>query len=117
MDTETMSRLTAALDELQVAIAENEARNRAILIRIEFVRSELEGGARLADLVSQKAGDGLVELIAGNVETLHTTGAMFRVIHAQSLRAEGLSIAEIAEHYGLTRQRVSALLKQEGASD
>jgi len=84
-----------------------------MLVRIEFVRAELEAGERLADVVGVQSGEGLVELIAANVEALHTTGAMFRVVHARLLRAEGLTIAAIAERYGLTRQRVSALLKQE----
>jgi len=112
MDEQTTSQLLTSLDELQAAVLKNEARNRAMLIRIEFVRSELEGGARLADLVSTKSGDGLVELIAANIKSLDTTGAMFQVVHARSLRSEGLSVAEIASHYGLPSERVSELLEQ-----
>jgi len=112
MDRET-DHFIRALDELQLAVQDNEKRNRAMLVRIEFVRAELEAGERLADVVGVQSGEGLVELIAANVEALHTTGAMFRVVHARLLRAEGLTIAAIAERYGLTRQRVSALLKQE----
>jgi len=115
VDDET-GQMIRALDELKLAVQENQSRNRAMLMRIGLVRAELEAGERLADVVGVESGEGLVELIAANVEALHTTGAMFRVVHARSLRAEGLTIAAIADHYGLTRQRVSALLKQEGST-
>ena len=57
----------------------------------------------------------MVELITTNMATLETAGAEFRAAEALALRAEGLTIGAIAELFGVTRQRISALLKQKAA--
>ena len=56
-------------------------------------------------------------MITENIDTLHGIGARLRAAQAQALRDEGLTIAAIADLFGVTRQRVSALLKQKAATD
>jgi transcriptional regulator len=46
---------------------------------------------------------------------LETAGAEFRAAEALALRAEGLTIEAIADLFGVTRQRISALLEQKAA--
>ncbi len=57
----------------------------------------------------------LVELVTQNMDRLHTVGAHYRAAQAHALRQEGLTMAAIAELFGLTRQRISALLRQKSA--
>ena len=45
------------------------------------------------------------------------TGAVEGAAQALALRDEGLTISDIAELFGVTRQRVSALLRQKSATD
>ena len=53
-----------------------------------------------------------VELLSANMSVLETVGADFRARLAHELRREGLTIESVADLFGVTRQRVSALLRQ-----
>ncbi len=60
-------------------------------------------------------GGTVTPIISTNMATLETAGAEFRAAEALALRAHGLTIEAIAELFGVTRQRISALLKQKAA--
>ena len=108
-------RLHTSLDELERASLENVARSNEIRRRLDVIREGLARGERLSDIVRAQPLPTTVELISTNIEVLQTIGAQLRTAHAQTLRSEGMTIAAIAELYGVTRQRVSALLKQKSA--
>jgi predicted transcriptional regulator len=52
-----------------------------------------------------------VEILTTNLLVLHTLGHRLRTTEARALRDEGLSCRDIAELFGVSRQRVMALLR------
>jgi hypothetical protein len=58
----------------------------------------------------------IVELVSGVMASLATAGGRWRREEALALHAEGLSINRIAAQFGVTRQRISALIKAGAAN-
>lgn len=112
-----VDRLIAALDAIDVAAAENVERSRLIQRRARRLRKALEKGAPLAELLEAEQPPRTVELLTANMTALETSGAELRATTALTLRAEGLTIEAIAELFGVTRQRISALLRQRAAQE
>ena len=115
--TTTDGRLLAALDELDAALEENIARSIEMRRRIREQRRLVADGSPLGPIVEAEDQPRTVELLTENIETLHGVGSRLRSAQALALRDEGLTISEIAGLFGVTRQRVSALLRPKSASD
>jgi transcriptional regulator with XRE-family HTH domain len=113
-DTST-TRLLAALTDLETAAQDNAERSRVLQRRARKLRRQLEAGKSVADLVAAEDPPRMVELLTTNMATLETAGAEFRAAEALALRAEGLTIEAVADLFGVTRQRISALLRQKAA--
>ena len=109
-------RLVDALVDVEEAARGNVERSLVLLERARRLRERLEAGENLVDLVEQEDSPRMVELLTTNMTTLETAGAAFRAAEAMALREEGLTIEAIAGLFGVTRQRISALLKQETAA-
>lgn len=112
---EPTRRLLTALTDLEVAAEGNVERSRQLQHRARYLRERLQAGHALVDLVEEEESPRMVELLSINMATLETAGAEFRASEALALRAEGLTIDAITELFGVTRQRISALLKQKAA--
>lgn len=108
-------RLLDALGELEHAAHGNIERTRALLDRATYLRERLHEGEDLIGVIEREPAPRIVELLTTNMATLETTGAAFRAAEAMALRAEGLTIEAIAGLFGVTRQRISALLRQRAA--
>jgi HEAT repeat protein len=100
-----------ALDALVAAIEENSERNRRVLERAEFLRTQRASGKSWSELVSEESRPLIVEMIGDNLDRLFEAGSRFRRAEAKALHDDGLTMDRIAELFGVTRQRVSALLK------
>ena len=111
-----LARLLAALADIETAAADNIERSREVRRRARQLRKQLEAGRPLVQLVENEASPRVVELLSTNMITLETAGAELRAAQALALRAEGLTIEAIAQLFGVTRQRISALLKQPTAA-
>ncbi len=107
-----LDRLIAALGELEEAAAGNVERSRLLRNRAGRLRARLEAGDDLVALVESEESPRMAELLSANLSVLETAGAEFRAAEAHALRAGGLTIERIAGLFGVTRQRISALLKQ-----
>ena len=64
------------------------------------------------ELVAGGDGPLIVQLLTESSTALDSCGASVRRAEAKALYAEGLTMEEIAESFGVTRQRVSALLRK-----
>jgi len=111
-----LDRLLAALVDIEAAASENARRSLEIQRRAGELRRGLEAGEPLVDLVRNEEPPRVVELLSANMATLETAGAELRAAEALALRAEGLTIEAIAHLFGVTRQRISALLRQKAAA-
>ncbi len=112
---QTLTRLLAAVEGIEAGAAENVERSLEIQRRVRDLRESLERGEALVDIVRREERPRVVELLSTNMATLETVGAELRAAVALALRAEGLTIEAIAELFGVTRQRISALLRQKAA--
>ena len=107
-----IDRLIGARTKIEAAAEDNAERSRQLQRRARTLRRQLQAGKGLVELVQAEEPPRMVELITTNMATLETAGAEFRAAEALALRAHGPTIEAIAELFGVTRQRISALLKQ-----
>ena len=108
--------LLDALDHVDVAIAHNVERGIEIRARVRQLRSGLVAGKSVHELTTAESSPRAVEMLTANSAELDTAGASFRAHLAQALRDDGLTIEAIADLFGVTRQRISALLRQHAAN-
>jgi hypothetical protein len=103
--------LRELVDELGNCItALEQARERAAgLLR------RRESGASWLDIVGRESRPLVVEQISAVLGTLSTAGHAWRREQAAALQAEDVSINRIAALFGVTRQRISTLLRTPGA--
>lgn len=114
-DEPTLDRLRAALAAIEAAAAENAERSLLVRRRAADLAAALADGDSVAGWVRAEPAPRMVELLSNNLATLESAGAEFRAVQAIALRDEGLTIQEIADLFGVTRQRISALLRQRAA--
>jgi hypothetical protein len=96
-----VSELDRWADELALARA-----------RAEVLLRERRSGRTWTDIVSGEPRPLVVERISTVLASLATAGHSWRREQASALQGEQVSINRIAAMYGVTRQRISALLKE-----
>ena len=105
-----------ALGDLERALDANAQRMAQIKRRITEIRRQRSAGRSYREIVEATQGDLSVQLITEATQVLDEVGARVRRREALALYREGMTMEEIAEKFGVTRQRVSALLRDaEGA--
>jgi hypothetical protein len=108
--TEEADEALLALAEMIEVLAANVRRSEQILQRARYLRTLREAGLGWAKVVEGEKRPLIVELLTTSIEELHEASARFRRAHARALRREGMTIEQIAGCFGVSRQRVSALL-------
>jgi hypothetical protein len=102
--------LTALLGELDRCISQLEhARQRAERL-LEHRRAERPW----LEVVTEESRPLVVESISSVMGSLATVGHAWRREQARALHDEAVSINRIAALFGVTRQRISALLRETG---
>lgn len=102
--------LVAALDTCADELS--HARERA-----ERLVEQRETGRAWLDIVTAEPRPLVVERISTVLATLATAGSAWRREQARALHAEQVSINRIAAMFGVTRQRISALLRDRPDED
>lgn len=101
---EALRQLVAALDACTEELRLARARAQQLLEQREDGRAWLE-------IVTQETRPLVVERISTVLATLATAGSAWRREQASALHEEQVSINRIAALFGVTRQRISALLR------
>ena len=101
-----------ALTALERVLEENDRRTKLIRRRIAQVRRQRSRGAEYSEIVASEDGPLVVHLLTESSTELDTSGAQVRRAEAHALYGEGLTMEAIAEIFGVTRQRVSMLLRK-----
>lgn len=105
----------AATDALEDLIAELtvciEGLEQA-LDRAGQLLEQRRAGQSWLDIVSAETRPLIVERITHALESLTTTGSRWRREQACALLVEGVSINRIAALFGVTRQRISTLVRK-----
>ncbi|MGY1638988.1 hypothetical protein ACI78V_20275 [Geodermatophilus sp. SYSU D00742] len=99
--------LADLLDVLDTCLVElTRARARA-----EQLLAERRAGRAWLDIVTEERRPLVVEQISSVMASLATAGGAWRREQAHALQSEQVSINRIATLFGVTRQRISALLR------
>ena len=108
----TDDELLEALTALEKVLADNARRASLIKKRIAQLRRSRARDVPYAELVGSEQGPLIVQLLTQASAALDIAGANVRRAEAEALYAEGMTMEQIAESFGVTRQRVSALLNK-----
>ena len=107
-----------ALDRL---VSELDRCNKELILtraRAEKLLDARRSGSTWTEIVSRESRPLVVERISTVLASLAGAGHAWRREQAAALQGEQVSINRIAAMFGVTRQRISALLKErEGPSD
>lgn len=80
--------------------------------RAEKLLAEREAGRAWLDIVTTESRPLVVEQISSVMAALSSAGGAWRREQAHALASEQVSINRIAAMFGVTRQRISALLRE-----
>jgi hypothetical protein len=109
--TDGVDHAAVALRELDRALQSSIAELTAARARVETVLEARSSGKPWRDIVSSEQRPLVVESVTSVLDRLSAVGSRFRRAQAQALHREGLSMERVAALFGVTRQRVSALLR------
>jgi DNA primase large subunit len=101
-----------ALDDLDLALDRSIEMAQRMKRRILAIRRAREDGRPLREIVPLEDAPLIVQLLTENTNLLHSYGNRVRRTEARALHREGMTMDEIAKLFGVTRQRVSALLRE-----
>jgi hypothetical protein len=101
----------AALRDLDHALNENIARAQRMKERIRELEQANAAGRPFREVVPEEDPPLIVQLLTESAQTLQACGSRVRRTEARALHREGLTMDQIARLFGVTRQRVSALLR------
>lgn len=108
LEDDATRALRALLTELDACTAQLEQAKA----RAEALLAARASGLSWQDVVGSEARPLIVERISTVLGTLSTAGHAWRREQAAALQAEDVSINRIAAMFGVTRQRISALLRE-----
>lgn len=103
-----------ALRGLDVALAMTIADLQEIRVRLAVIVRERADGKSWREITEVQPRPLVVEVISTALDRLAMAGSAFRRAQADALHREGMSMERVAGLFGVTRQRVSALLRERG---
>lgn len=109
-----MGAFLRALEDLDVALDRSAEMHARMKERIRQIRRWLGEGRSLAQIVPAEQSPLLVQLLTESATLLHSYGNTVRRTEARALRQQGMTMEQIGKLFGVTRQRVSTLLRSDG---
>ncbi len=100
-----------ALNEVCATARQVIANAEEILERAAYIQGKRAAGVSYREIVPSEPRPLIVELISATLSELADAGSRWRRAEARALHGEGLTMDVIARLFGVTRQRVSSLLK------
>ena len=101
----------ACLSDLAAASGELHHQLSELSQRLVFTRGRHLPGLSYAQMMPLEDRLATMEQISAAIKALVREGSRFRRLEARALYAEGLTMAQLATVFGVSRQRVSALLR------
>jgi uncharacterized protein YjcR len=102
-----------ALEDLDEALDENVERARRMKERITELRTALSAGRPLREVIPAEEPPLIVRLLTDSARVLDSYGSRVRRTEARALYREGMTMDQIALLFGVSRQRISALLRDD----
>ena len=113
--TEETAAFLKALEELESALHGTVDMAERMRARIAYLREQCAAGRPLPETVMAEEPPLVVQLLTESANILHTYGTRVRRTEARALHREGVTMEAIARLFGVSRQRVSALLRDNPA--
>ena len=110
--SEDQDAFMEALDDLDSALDRSLEMTERMKARINEIRRVRGEGRSLREIVPYEETPLIVQLLTESTNLLHSYGNRVRRTEARALHGEGMTMDEIAKLFGVTRQRVSALLRE-----
>ena len=104
----------AALEELLSALHRSGERYETAVRHADVIRSLRERGHPYNEIIPMEKRPLIVESITECLNELAEASSRFRRAEARALYSEGLTMAEIADLFGVSRQRIAKLLPSSG---
>jgi hypothetical protein len=101
----------ACLSDLAASSGELHHQLSELSRRLVLTRGRQLPGASYAQMIPIEDRLAMMEQISTAIKALVRDGSRFRRLEARALYAEGLTMAQLATAFGVSRQRVSALLR------
>jgi hypothetical protein len=101
----------ATLDGLTAAVRQNVKEERLLVRRLDRLRAGRAEGRSWRELLGGERRPGTLDLSVGILRRITEASGTLRRSLVQGLRAEGATIPAIAAAFGVSHQRVSALLR------
>jgi DNA-directed RNA polymerase sigma subunit (sigma70/sigma32) len=102
-----------AIRDLDGALDENLDRTRRMKERIAELEEAHAAGRSITEVVPRERTPPIVQLLTESAETLHAYGSRVRRTEARALHGEGMTMDQIASLFGVSRQRISAILRDD----
>jgi hypothetical protein len=109
--TRGLDEFMEALDELDGALDRSIDMARRMKQRIGELHRAVSEGRSLGEIVTREEPPLIVQQLTESTNLLHSYGNRVRRTEARVLHGEGMTMDQIARLFGVTRQRVSALLQ------
>lgn len=103
-------RVVKGMQDLAASLTAASEELSGLAARARDVGDQVAGGRRLGDVIGDEPRPLVIARLTQLLDDMADRGAEVRRAEAQQLRAEGRSQGDIATLFGVTRQRVSALL-------
>jgi HEAT repeat protein len=110
MGTDT-EEFMEALEDLDRALDQTVDMAHQMKERIEHLRRAAANGRSLREIALEEQTPLIVQLLTESTHILQSYGNRVRRTEAAALHRQGMTMDEIAQLFGVTRQRVSALLR------
>ncbi len=100
-----------ALEDLVQAADQVARMTTHVTARAAHIRARRLEGLAYREIVSGEDLPLIAGVLTDNIQRLEAAGTRFRQAEAQALHQEGMTMEEIGRYFGLTRQRISALIR------
>jgi hypothetical protein len=101
----------ACLSDLAASSGELHDQLTELTQRLVVMTGRHRPGSSYAQMMPLEDRLAMMEQISVAIKALVRSGSRFRRLEARALYAEGLTMAQLATVFGVSRQRVSALLR------
>jgi hypothetical protein len=111
---DAQDRVAESLELLVNRLRQMDDLARRATARAELLRAQRLQGLSYRDIVGGEERPLLVEIVSQMIDVLIDAGWRFRRAQAKALYDEGATMDQIGRLFGVSRQRVSALLATSG---
>jgi hypothetical protein len=104
-------RLLDCLDDLERAAGDVQKAVTMLTARAAGMRASRQQGVSWRQIVEAEERPLIAEMLTATIQEFEATGTRFRQAKARVLHDEGMTMEQIAALFGVSRQRISVLLR------